>query len=92
MSVIPIVHPKFSEPPLVEQAIVVAFDAVQGFDLSDYGLFWNEIRAEFPQTETASRLETAVEKLGQDNRCSVRCVRRPHHDQPQQPAASVGFA
>ena len=66
MPVLPVVHPKFQEPPLVEQAIVVAFDAIQGFDLSDYGLFWNEIRADFPQTETASRLETAVENLGQD--------------------------
>jgi uncharacterized protein (TIGR04255 family) len=66
MSVVPVVHPKFGEPPLVEQAIVVAFDAIQGFDLSDYGLFWNEIRREFPQPDTAARLETAVESFGQN--------------------------
>jgi uncharacterized protein (TIGR04255 family) len=66
MPVVPVVHPKFNEPPLVEQAIVVAFDAVQGFELSDYGLFWREIREDFPLTETASRLETAVESFDQN--------------------------
>lgn len=42
------IRPNFDRPPLVEQAIVVVFEPISGFSIVDYGLFWAEIRNEFP--------------------------------------------
>ena len=42
------IRPSFVRPPLVEQAIVAVFEAIPGFTIVDYGVFWSEIQKEFP--------------------------------------------
>ena len=46
------IRPSFERPPLVEQAIVIVFEPLRGFSIVDYGLFWQEIRSEFPLAES----------------------------------------
>lgn len=60
---LPTIRPKFCNPPLVEQAVTVSFDPIQGFNLCDFGLFWAKIRDKFSVSETAPRIETAVENF-----------------------------
>lgn len=59
------VRPKFDRPPLVEQAITVVFDALAGFSIGDFGLFWAAIRDEFPTCEQAPPLVAPIERLGE---------------------------
>ena len=45
------VRPKFTDPPLIERAISVVFEPLSDFSIGDYGLFWADIRSEFPTCE-----------------------------------------
>lgn len=55
------VRPNFERPPLVEQAITVAFDPLPHFSIGDFGLFWTKIRSDFPRTEAQSPIDTKIE-------------------------------
>ena len=55
------IRPDYERPPLVEQAISVSFEQIAGFSIVDSGLFWSELRREFPDVSTEARLETMVE-------------------------------
>lgn len=59
------VRPSFSSPPVVEQAISVMFDPIDGFTIGDIGLFWNEVRSEFPECAAQEPLSRVIEKFGQ---------------------------
>lgn len=60
----PITRPHFENPPLIEQAITVAFKAIEGFTLGDFGLFWRHIENEFPTCESQPVLPHSIEKFG----------------------------
>jgi len=51
----------FQRPPLIEQAISVVFEPIEGFRIVDFGLFWNEIAEEFPFVSSEAPLEAPVE-------------------------------
>ena len=57
------IRPKFSNPPLIERALSVAFSPIDGFSVADYGLFWTAIRAEFPVVETRDPVQNLVERF-----------------------------
>ena len=46
----------FGAPPVIEVVVSVRFDPLQELHVPHYGLFWNEVRAEFPTSEHASPL------------------------------------
>lgn len=54
-------RPHFSRPPIHEQAIALGFERLPDFDIVDHGLFWNLIKDQFPQADTAARLPEATE-------------------------------
>jgi uncharacterized protein (TIGR04255 family) len=47
----------------MEQAISVIFEPIDGFRIVDYGLFWLEIAADFPDVTTDAPLEAPVENF-----------------------------
>lgn len=58
------IRPKFANPPLIERAISVVFNSLPQFSLGDYGLFWSEIIAEFPNSESLDPVAVEVERFG----------------------------
>ncbi|MEO9598931.1 TIGR04255 family protein [Parasphingorhabdus sp.] len=61
MTELPQVRPNFANPPLIEQAIVVAFDPIDGFDINHYGLFSEQIAPAFSSNGSTPRMENPVE-------------------------------
>lgn len=57
------IRPKFSNPPLIERAISIAFSRIQAFTLGDYGLFWSELLNEFPASEAMPPLPVEIEQF-----------------------------
>lgn len=58
------IRPKFTNPPLIERAISVVFDPLMNFSIGDYGGFWEEIRTEFPVSESMDPLSVELEQFG----------------------------
>lgn len=56
------IRPKFSNPPLIERAISVAFEPLPSFSLGDYGLFWSEVIEEFPVSEALDPVPVEIEQ------------------------------
>jgi uncharacterized protein (TIGR04255 family) len=54
-------RPHFRRPPIVEQAITLNFERIRDFDIVDPGLFYNEVREQFPVAETGARFQMSVE-------------------------------
>jgi len=59
------IRPKFSNPPLIERAIGVAFDPLPSFSIGDYGLFWSELIGEFPLSEAMEPVSVEVEQFSE---------------------------
>jgi len=55
--------PEFDRPPVVEVAIGVQFEAIKSFRQAHVGLFWNQIRTDYPTTQDQPRLEMPIEAL-----------------------------
>jgi uncharacterized protein (TIGR04255 family) len=53
--------PKFANPPVVETLLGVQFDPLVKMRITDYGLFWDRIRDDFPVVEEHPPLQPAVE-------------------------------
>lgn len=57
------IRPHFDRPPLVEQAIVAVFEPIEHFTIVDYGLFWAELKDEFPVVESTDPAVAQVESF-----------------------------
>lgn len=57
--------PEFEQPPVEEVAIGVQFERLAPFRQGHIGLFWHEIRTDYPVTVDQPRLETPLEVLGE---------------------------
>jgi uncharacterized protein (TIGR04255 family) len=58
-----ITRPNFENPPLVERAITVIFDRIDGFSLADFGRFGEHIKDEFPVVAAQPMREPVVENF-----------------------------
>lgn len=56
--------PEFSNPPVVEVAISVQFDAIKKLRTPQLGLLWSEFRKDFPVTEEHPPLDQVFERFG----------------------------
>lgn len=54
---------EFERPPLIEQAISIAFEPLQNFKIVDYGLFWAEIAENFPAVSSDIPLDNPTENF-----------------------------
>lgn len=59
------IRPRFSNPPLIERAISVAFDPLSSFSLGDYGLFWSDLLSEFPVSEALDPVGVEIEQFAE---------------------------
>ena len=57
------IRPKFSNPPLIERAISVAFEPLPAFSIGDYGLFWADILDQFPISEAMDPVAVEFEQF-----------------------------
>jgi len=55
--------PDYGNPPIDEVAISVQFPSVDGLLQPHFGLFWSQIRAQYPRVETQPRIEGPIESL-----------------------------
>jgi uncharacterized protein (TIGR04255 family) len=55
--------PTFDNPPVGEVALSVQYPKVAKLQAAHLGFFWQQIQAEFPQTETHPPIEGVVEKF-----------------------------
>lgn len=56
--------PDFSDPPVVEVALSVQFDALNDLRTPQLGLLWQEFRDRFPTTEEHPPLDPEIERFG----------------------------
>lgn len=56
--------PDFANPPVVEVALSVQFEAVKGLRTPQLGLFWQELKDRFPVTQEHAPLEPVFERFG----------------------------
>lgn len=56
--------PEFKDPPINEVVLGVQTVPMQGLNASHLGLFWREIRKDFPRTEEKPALDPVIERLG----------------------------
>lgn len=56
--------PEFENPPVVETALGVEFAPLKGWTALHAGLFWNEIRKDYPSSETQPALGSQIETFG----------------------------
>jgi uncharacterized protein (TIGR04255 family) len=60
------VLPDFDDPPVVETALSVEFAPLFGWNILHFGLFWREIRQEYPRFEVQPPLISQVERFGEE--------------------------
>ena len=58
--------PAFDAPPVVETVIGVEFAPIEGWSIPHYGLYWNEIKDEYPRYEVQPELDSRIERFGQE--------------------------
>src|SRR5688500_8008989 len=56
--------PEFDNPPVVEVALSVQFEKLEGLRVPQLGRIWHAFRNRFPRTEEQMPLEPAFEQFG----------------------------
>lgn len=56
--------PKFKRPPVIETLLGVQFGPLRSFSVPHFGLFWSQIRADYPNQEMKPPLGPEVEDFG----------------------------
>lgn len=74
--------PHFKHPPVIEVAMSVQFERIEGLTTGHLGLLWDRYRERFPHCEEQPGLETTLERFGEQRRGgpSVRIVTNPAAD------------
>ena len=76
-------RPKFSRPPLFEQAISVVFERLEAFTIGDFGAFWAAVSDTFTSTEAQPLIEAAVEQFSEFRPSAVTFQIIPHEELPR---------
>lgn len=72
--------PKFNNPPVIETVLGVEFDALYNWQVPHFGLYWQQIRSNYPLSSEAPPLVSQVEKFGNERQMATqgfRLVQRP---------------
>jgi len=56
----------FDDPPVVETVLGVEFASLDRWSIPHFGLFWNEIRSEYPRHVVQAASETLPERFGEE--------------------------
>jgi uncharacterized protein (TIGR04255 family) len=63
--------PSFNNPPIVEKLMGIQFQPIQGWSIPHFGLFWQEIREDFPRFLIKPPLTRGQSELSVDD--LIRC-------------------
>ena len=55
--------PKFKNPPVIETIIGIEFARLEKFGVPHFGLYWEAIRADFPEFELKQQLDSQIERF-----------------------------
>lgn len=58
--------PRFREPPVIETVIGVEFAPLAKWDIPYFGLYWSEVKAEYPNFKVLPALDSQVEVFDKD--------------------------
>ena len=53
----------FESPPVVETVLGVEFAPIRGWAVPHFGLYWNEVRSEFPRFDVHAPLPSQIERF-----------------------------
>jgi len=57
--------PDFLKPPVDEVALSIQFSPIPGFNIQHYGVYWQNIRTEYPRFEVQQPIPNVTEQFGQ---------------------------
>jgi uncharacterized protein (TIGR04255 family) len=57
--------PKFKSPPVTETILDIGFSPLAQWDVHHYGLFWDQVKDEFPRFETKVPVPRHIEEFGE---------------------------
>jgi len=66
--------PDFDDPPVVETALGVEFVPLEKWSIPQFGLFWEQIRTEYPRFEIQPPVGSQIERFSAENRPSPPTV------------------
>ncbi len=64
--------PDFDDPPVVETVLGVEFAPLEKWSIPHFGLFWHEVRDEYPGFEVQPPLDSQIERFGREVRREAR--------------------
>jgi uncharacterized protein (TIGR04255 family) len=67
--------PSYKNPPVVETALSVQFQPIEGFKNAHLGLFWSQLQKQYPKVEDAEPIASQIELFGDQ---MERRPRLPH--------------
>src|SRR5690349_12727580 len=79
--------PSFADPPVVETVLEVDFAPLVGWGVPHFGLFWAQIRDDYPQFELQPALLTPAEGTSEED----KLIRTIMVDLARQPPLRVWF-
>lgn len=56
--------PDFADPPVIETVLGVEFAPLSKWGIPHFGLFWHEIKGEYPRFEVQPPLDSQIERFG----------------------------
>lgn len=59
--------PKFDRPPVVETVLGVQFAPIDGWEVPHFGLFWSELRGDYPKTQMVPALPPMIENFDREH-------------------------
>jgi len=66
--------PAYDRPPVSETVLGIEFEPLRGWGIPHFGLFWNEIRADYPKFVVQPPLASQIERFGTDARVPALTV------------------
>ncbi len=58
--------PNYAHPPLVEVAMSVEFEQPQGFSLPQLGLFWSQLKTDFPRVQAVQPIPSSAKDFEEE--------------------------
>lgn len=56
--------PDFKQPPVDEVALSFQFPPISGFTIAHFGLFWQQVRSDYPRFEVQGPIDNVTEQFG----------------------------
>lgn len=71
--------PRFDEPPVIETVLGVEFAPLANWNIPHFGLFWNEVKTDFPKFKVQPGLDPQIEQFDkpESKEVGIRILAKP---------------